>query len=491
VSAADPALAAIDGVRRELFIGGRWRPAAGGRTFAVEDPSTGDVLCEVADASPEDAIAALDAAAAAQAAWAKVAPRERSDILRRSSRLVEERTDELATLITLEMGKPLEGSRDEVAYGNDYLRWFSEEALRISGEWKINGAGDGRVVTMLQPVGPCLLITPWNVPFALAARKIAPALAAGCAMVVKPAALTPLSTSALAELLAEAGVPDGVINVIPTSTSGPTTRPLFDDRRLRKVSFTGSTEVGRLLIEQAATNVLRTSMELGGNAPFVVCSDADVGAAVRGAVTAKMRNLGEACIAANRFLVHADVAEEFTEQLARELGSMTVGRGLDPEVQVGPLIDARARERVAGLVDDAVGAGARVVVGGDVPAGPGHFYPPTVLTDVPPTARVLHEEIFGPVAPVAVFASDDELLGAANDTALGLVSYVFTQDLGRAVWFSERLESGMVGLNRGYVSDAGAPFGGIKQSGLGREGGSTGIDEYLELKYVALDVPPR
>jgi succinate-semialdehyde dehydrogenase/glutarate-semialdehyde dehydrogenase len=478
---------AVQDVDRDLLIGGNWRAAAERRSFAVEDPATGKILCDVADASPDDALAALDAASSSQASWAETAPRERSELLRRAYQLLTDRTEELATLITLEMGKSLAESRSEVAYGADYFRWFSEEAVRIAGEWKVNGAGNGRILTMRQPVGPCLLITPWNVPLALPARKIAPAIAAGCTMVLKPASQTPLSALALAGILVEAGLPDGVINVIPTSTSSATTRPLFQDPRLRKVSFTGSTAVGKVLIESSATNVLRTSMELGGNAPFIVCADADIDAAVRGALTAKMRNLGEACIAANRFLVHADVADEFTEKLAAEMGSMTIGPGLDPGVQVGPLIDAAARDKVAELVDDAVDSGARIVVGGAAPAGAGYFYPPTVLTDVPSSARVCHEEIFGPVAPITTFSDDLDMIRAANDTEFGLVSYLFTRDIGRAIWLIERLESGMVGLNRGYVSDAGAPFGGIKQSGLGREGGSAGIDEYLNVKYVAID----
>jgi succinate-semialdehyde dehydrogenase / glutarate-semialdehyde dehydrogenase len=491
MTTTDAVSSTISGVRRELLVGGVWREAAGGRAFAVEDPATGDQLCAVADASPEDAMAALDAASSVQPSWAETAPRERADILRRAHQLMAERCDTLAALITLEMGKSLAESRREVAYGADYFRWFSEEAVRIAGEWKVNAAGDGRVLTMRQPVGPCLLITPWNVPLALPARKIAPAIAAGCTMVLKPASQTPLSALALAELLADAGLPDGVVNVFPTSTSGATTQPLFHDPRLRKVSFTGSTQVGKVLIERAAANVLRVSMELGGNAPFIVCSDADVDAAVIGAVTAKMRNLGEACVAANRFLVHEDVAEEFTAKLAAHMGKMVVGSGLDPAADVGPLINAAARDNVAALVDDAVDAGARVVVGGTSPDGPGYFYPPTVLADVPPSARVCHEEIFGPVAPIATFSSDREMIRAANDTQFGLVSYVFTRDIGRAVWLSERLESGMVGLNRGFVSDAGAPFGGIKHSGLGREGGSIGIDDYLNVKYVAVDIPPE
>jgi succinate-semialdehyde dehydrogenase/glutarate-semialdehyde dehydrogenase len=487
VSATDLADIVRQHVDRELLIGGQWRAATGGRTFTVEDPATGNTLCDVADASPQDALAALDAAVSAQSAWASTSPRERSDVLRRAYDLITARAEELATVITLEMGKSLAESRNEVAYGADYFRWFSEETVRITGEWKVNSTGDGRILTLRQPVGPCLLITPWNVPLALPARKVAPAIAAGCTMVLKPASNTPLSALALAGILAEAGLPSGVLNVIPTSTSGSTTEPILRDPRLRKVSFTGSTAVGKVLIERSAANVLRTSMELGGNAPFLVCADADVDAAVRGGVTAKMRNLGEACIAANRFLVHADVADEFTDKLAAAMSSMTVGRGLDPGVQVGPLIDAAARDKVEALVDDAVRAGARVVVGGRVPSGPGHFYPPTVLADVPTSARVCHEEIFGPVAPITTFGSDADMVRAANDSEFGLVSYLFTRDIGRAFRLTEQLESGMVGLNRGFVSDAGAPFGGIKQSGLGREGGSIGIDEYLDVKYVALD----
>jgi succinate-semialdehyde dehydrogenase/glutarate-semialdehyde dehydrogenase len=484
ITTSDPAV--IERVPKSLLIGGRWLAATGERTFAVENPATGATLCEVADASPEDAMAALDAAVTAQAAWAAVAPRDRGEILRRAHDLLVERTEEIALLITLEMGKSLAESRSEVAYGADYLRWFSEEAARISGEWRINSAGDGRIVTMRQPVGPCLLITPWNAPLAMPARKIGPAIAAGCTMVVKPAPQTPLTTLVLAEVLAEAGLPDGVLNVVPTTAAGPVTAPLIRDGRLRKLSFTGSTAVGRTLLGSAAGNVLRTSMELGGNAPFIVCADADVDAAVDGAMTAKMRNIGEACIAANRFFVHADVADEFVAELTARMTALTVGRGVDDDVQVGPLIDAVQRDRVAGLVDDAVARGARVVSGGQVPAGAGYFYPPTVLTDVPSSARLAREEIFGPVAPITTFTDEQDAVRAANDTEFGLVSYLYTRDIGRAVRLAEQLESGMVGLNRGLVSDPAAPFGGVKQSGLGREGGTGGIDEYLEVKYVAL-----
>ncbi|MFJ8959015.1 NAD-dependent succinate-semialdehyde dehydrogenase [Lentzea sp. NPDC102401] len=481
----------IDRVERELLIAGRWRPAAGGGTFVVENPATGQALCEVADATPADALAALDAADDSQRRWAAVPPRGRGEILRRAHDLLIERIDEFARLITLEMGKSLAESRAEVTYGAHYLRWFGEEAVRIDGTWKVSEDGTARVLVTRQPVGPCLLITPWNAPLAMPARKIGPAVAAGCTMVVKPAAQTPLTTAALAEVLREAGLPDGVLNVIPTTQAAAVTEPLLRDGRLRKLSFTGSTPVGRLLMAQAAGTVLRTSMELGGNAPFIVCQDADVDAAVDGAMTAKLRNVGEACIAANRFHVHAGVAEEFTEKLVARMGSIVVGAGTDPGTHMGPMIDDRQRSRVAGLVSETVAAGARLRAGGEVPDGPGYFYPPTVLTDVPEGARISREEIFGPVAAIQTFTSEAEVLRAANDTEFGLVSYLYTRDLGRALRMVEQLETGMIGLNRGYVSDPSAPFGGMKQSGVGREGGSTGIDEYLEQKYVAVDAGER
>ncbi|WP_439655959.1 NAD-dependent succinate-semialdehyde dehydrogenase [Lentzea sp. HUAS TT2] len=481
----------IDRVERELLIAGRWRPAAGGGTFVVENPATGQALCEVADATPADALAALAAADAAQRGWAAVPPRGRGEILRRAHDLLIERIDEFARLITLEMGKSLAESRAEVTYGAHYLRWFGEEAVRIDGTWKVSEDGTARVLVTRQPVGPCLLITPWNAPLAMPARKIGPAVAAGCTMVVKPAAQTPLTTAALAEVLREAGLPDGVLNIIPTTQAAAVTEPLLRDGRLRKLSFTGSTPVGRLLMAQAAGTVLRTSMELGGNAPFIVCQDADVDAAVDGAMTAKLRNVGEACIAANRFHVHAGVAEEFTEKLVARMGSIVVGAGTDPGTHMGPMIDDRQRSRVADLVSETVGSGARLRAGGEVPDGPGYFYPPTVLTDVPEGARISREEIFGPVAAIQTFTSEAEVLRAANDTEFGLVSYLYTRDLGRALRMVEQLETGMIGLNRGYVSDPSAPFGGMKQSGVGREGGTTGIDEYLEQKYVAVDAGER
>ena len=393
--------------------------------------------------------------------------------------------------MTLEMGKPVAESRAEVLYAADFLRWFSEEAVRIEGRWATAPNGGMRMLTMRQPVGPCLLITPWNFPLAMGTRKIGPAVAAGCTMVVKPAKQTPLSMLALAQILEEAGLPDGVLNVVTARSAGETTGPLIDDPRLRKLSFTGSTEVGRQLMGQASRQLLRVSMELGGNAPFVVFEDADLDAAVDGAMVAKMRNIGEACTAANRFHVHASVADAFTEKLAERMGGLQIGRGTEDGVDVGPLIDDVQRDKVRELVEDAVAKGARCVVGGPerIPGVPGHFYPPTVLADVPDDARLLAEEIFGPVAPIATFADEDEAIAAANRTEYGLVAYVYTRDLDRALRVIERLETGMVGLNQGLVSNAAAPFGGVKQSGFGREGGAEGIDEYLSVKYAAIRAP--
>ncbi len=472
---------------KQLLIGGQWRPATGGGRLEVVDPATEHVLCEVADADEDDARAALDAACAAAPAWAATPPRERAEVLRRAFDLITARTDDLALLMTLEMGKPLAESRAEIAYAADFVRWFSEEAVRIGGRYAATPNGAGRLLTMRQPVGPCLLITPWNFPLAMGTRKIAPAVAAGCTMVVKPARLTPLSMLAFAAVLGEAGLPDGVVNVVTTSRSGDVTDPLFDDPRLRKLSFTGSTDVGRRLAARAMDRVLRVSMELGGNAPFVVFADADLDAAVDGAMTAKLRNMGEACTSANRFLVHASVVDEFAARLAARMGRLRLGRGTDPDVDVGPLIEAAAVDKVVELVDDAVGRGARALVGGHTAgAGPGFFYPPTVLVDVPGDARVLREEIFGPVAPIVAFETDDDAVAAANDTEYGLVAYLYTRDLDRALRVAEALDVGMVGLNQGVVSNAAAPFGGVKQSGFGREGGEEGIGEYLETKYVAV-----
>jgi succinate-semialdehyde dehydrogenase/glutarate-semialdehyde dehydrogenase len=488
MSAKDTQRDIVERVPKELFIGGAWRPADGGRTFDVEDPSTGEVLCAVADATPADGLTALDAALKAQESWAQHPPRERGEILRRAYEAIMGRREELAVLMTLEMGKPLPESRTEVAYAAEFFRWFAEEGVRVDGGYAVAPNGQGRVLVMKQPVGPCLLITPWNFPMAMGTRKIGPAVAAGCTMVVKPAKQTPLSMLALTEIIRDAGLPDGVLNVVTTTSAGEVMEPLIRDGRARKLSFTGSTEVGRRLLEQCADQVLRVSMELGGNAPFIVFDDADLDAAVDGAMLAKMRNIGEACTAANRFYVHSTVADEFARRLAERMGALTIGRGVDDGVEVGPLIDAAGREKVSTLVADAVEKGARVLVGGDATAGPGYFYRPTVLADVPRDARMQREEIFGPVAPVTAFDTQDEALAAANDTQYGLVAYVYTGDLARAVRVCERLEAGMVGLNQGMVSNPAAPFGGVKHSGLGREGGRVGIDEFLETKYVALNV---
>ncbi|MDQ3152402.1 MAG: NAD-dependent succinate-semialdehyde dehydrogenase, partial [Actinomycetota bacterium] len=407
-------------------------------------------------------------------------------ILRRAYELLTERADDLALLMTLEMGKPLAEAKGEIAYAAEFFRWFAEEAVRIDGGFATSPNGQGRFLVMRQPVGPCLLITPWNFPAAMGSRKIGPAVAAGCTMVIKPAGLTPLSMLAQAEILRECGLPDGVLNVVTTSSSGGVMEPLIRDGRARKLSFTGSTEVGRRLLEQCSEQVLRTSMELGGNAPFLVFADADLDAAVDGAMLAKMRNIGEACTAANRFYVHTDVVDEFSRRLAERMGALVVGRGTDDGVDVGPLIEPKAREKVQRLVTDAVGRGAQVLVGGESVDGPGYFYRPTVLTGVPTDAAMGSEEIFGPVAPITAFTDEDEVVAAANDTPFGLVSYLYTRDLQRALRVCERLEAGMIGLNQGIVSNPAAPFGGVKHSGLGREGGSVGIDEFLETKYVAV-----
>ena len=477
--------AVLAGVRTDLFVGGEYRPAARGR-IDVTDPATEEVIAGVADADEAEARSALDAAVDAGPAWAKTAPRDRGEILRRAFELITARAEDLALLMTLEMGKPLAESRAEIAYAAEFFRWFSEEPVRIAGRYSVAPNGATRLLTMKQPVGPCLFITPWNFPLAMGTRKIGPAIAAGCTMVVKPATQTPLSMYALAQIMTEAGLPGGVLNVITSSTTGKVMEPLIRDPRLRKLSFTGSTEVGRRLVEQSAEQLLRVSMELGGNAPFLVFADADVEAAVNGAMLAKMRNMGEACTAANRFIVHESVAEEFSAGLAERMGRLTVGRGTEPGVDVGPLVDAPSRAKVEELVADAVDRGAQVLVGGSAVDGRGFFYRPTVLAGVTPDARVLDEEIFGPVAPVTTFGTDDEALALANDTEFGLVAYAFTKDLSRALRVAEELETGMVGLNQGIVSNPAAPFGGVKHSGFGREGGPEGIEEYLETKYVGI-----
>ncbi|OOP64043.1 NAD-dependent succinate-semialdehyde dehydrogenase [Arthrobacter sp. SRS-W-1-2016] len=472
-----------------LLINGQWLPAASGKTFDVEDPSTGKVLVSISDAGVEDGAAAMDAASAAQASWARTAPRERGEILRRAFELVTARAEDFALLMTLEMGKPLAEARGEVAYGAEFLRWFSEEAVRVSGRYSAAPDGKNRILVQKKPVGPCLLITPWNFPLAMATRKIAPAVAAGCTMVLKPANLTPLTSLLFAQVMQEAGLPAGVLNVIQTSTAGAVTGPLIKDDRLRKISFTGSTAVGQSLMREAADKVLRSSMELGGNAPFVVFEDADLDKAVEGAVAAKMRNMGEACTAANRFIVHDSIADAFADKFAAKISALNTARGTEPDSTVGPLIDGKARNGVHALVSDAVANGAIAVTGGAPVDGPGYFYQPTVLKNVSADARILKEEIFGPVAPIITFKSEDEAINLANNTEYGLVAYVYTKDLNRGLRVSERIETGMLGLNAGVISNAAAPFGGVKQSGLGREGGFEGIEEYLTTQYVGIADP--
>ncbi|MFV8173286.1 NAD-dependent succinate-semialdehyde dehydrogenase [Mycolicibacterium peregrinum] len=474
----------ISSVPTGLWIGGEERQAAS--TFNVLDPSDDQVLATVADATAADAVAALDAACAVQAEWAAIAPRKRGEILRSVFETITERADDIAALMTLEMGKVVAESKGEVAYGAEFFRWFSEEAVRIAGRFTPAPAGTGRILVTKQAVGPCYAITPWNFPLAMGTRKMGPAFAAGCTMIVKPAQETPLTMLLLAKLMDEAGLPKGVLSVLPTSDPGAVTTALIDDGRLRKLTFTGSTGVGKALVKQSADKLLRTSMELGGNAPFIVFDDADVDAAVDGAILAKMRNGGEACTAANRFHVANSVREEFTDKLVKRMSEFTLGKGIDPASTLGPLINSKQVATVTELVSDAVSKGATVAVGGVAPGGPGNFYPATVLADVPADARILKEEIFGPVAPITGFDTEDEGVAAANNTQYGLAAYVYTQSLDRALRVAEGIESGMVGINRGVISDAAAPFGGIKESGFGREGGIEGIEEYLDTKYIAL-----
>ena len=479
-----PVVDVID-VPTDLLVAGAWRPAAGGRRLEVCDPATGSVLATVADAETGDAEAAVDAAAAAAADWAATSPRSRADLLMRAFHLVHERTEELALLISLENGKSLADARGEVAYAAEFFRWYAEEAVRLRGQVGHAPSGANRLLVTYQPVGISVLVTPWNFPAAMATRKIAPALAAGCTAILKPAAETPLTALAVAAILQEAGLPDGVLNVVTTSHPGPVVETMLTDRRTRMVSFTGSTEIGRVLLRTAAGNVLKCAMELGGNAPFVVLADADLEAALEGAMVAQMRNGGQACTAANRFFVHDSVHDAFVDGLVARMAAVRVGPGADESTQCGPLVNDHAVRKVDLLVQDAVHRGAQVVLGGRPLDGPGSFYPPTVLVDVPPDARVLHEEVFGPVAPVVRFEREEGLLALVNDTDLGLVSYLYTRDLARGLRLAEGLESGMVGLNRGLVSDPAAPFGGTKQSGLGREGSSEGLLEFMEAQYVA------
>lgn len=479
----------IDRVPTGLFIDGAWREGGDGRRFDVLDPATEFTLATVADAAVDDGAAALAAAHAAQSSWAATPTRGRAEILRTAFDLLTERAEVFAHVMTLEMGKPLAESRGEVTYGAEFLRWFSEEAARVGGRYATAPDGCNRLVTLARPVGPCLLITPWNFPLAMVTRKVAPAIAAGCTMVLKPSELTPLTALLFTELLTEAGLPPGVLNVLPTSRAAAVTAPLLADARLRKLSFTGSTAVGRQLLAASAPQVLRTSMELGGNAPFLVFDDADIAAAVEGAAVAKMRNGGQACVAANRFLVHETVAAEFTERLVARLQEFALGPGIDPASTLGPLIDARAHARLARAVAAAVDDGARVALSDGATPEAGFFMAPTVLADVPRDARILSEEIFGPVAPIVTFRDEDDAIELANATEHGLVAFAYTRDLGRSLRLPERLETGMLGLNTGLVSTPAAPFGGVKQSGLGREGGREGIAEYLETTYVAIGDP--
>ncbi|MDN4476328.1 NAD-dependent succinate-semialdehyde dehydrogenase [Demequina sp. SYSU T00192] len=472
-----------------LLIGGRWRPASDGATLAVRDPATGAVIKEIASASVEDGGAALDAACEAFPSWSETPARVRAEILRKAFDLLMERKEDFALLMSLEMGKTLAEARGEVAYGGEFLRWFSEEAVRAVGRYAPSPEGHGRMIVTQHPVGPCYLITPWNFPLAMATRKIAPALAAGCTVVIKPAELTPLTTLLFARLLEDAGLPPGVVNVITTSHSGAVSEPIIRDPRLRKLSFTGSTPVGVRLLEQAAGGVLRTSMELGGNAPFVVFEDADLDKAVEGAMAAKFRNIGQACTAANRFIVHESVAEEFARRVTHRVAELRVGRGTDEGVEIGPLIDDRAVSKAESLVADAVERGARLRTGGHGIDGPGTFFEPTVVTDVAAGSDILREEIFGPVLAIVPFSTEDEAVAIANDTEYGLVSYVYTESLSRGQRMIERLATGMMGLNMGVVSNAAAPFGGWKMSGLGREGGAEGIHEYLQTKYTLTPSP--
>ncbi|WP_375423870.1 NAD-dependent succinate-semialdehyde dehydrogenase [uncultured Friedmanniella sp.] len=474
-------------VPTELIVGGVARPASDGATFDVRDPATGEVLVAVASGSVEDAIACVDAASAAARSWAATAPRRRSEILQRTYQLMVDRADELALLITAENGKALSDARGEVLYSAEFFRWYAEEAVRIRGDIQVAPGGANKIIVLRQPVGVAVLVTPWNFPAAMAARKIAPALAAGCTTILKPASETPLTALALAALMEEAGVPAGVVNVLPSKQSGRVVSAMLADPRVRKLSFTGSTEVGRTLLNVANEHIVNCSMELGGNAPFVVFDDADLDAALEGALIAKMRNGGEACTAANRFYVQAGIAEDFSSRLTQAMGALTVGPGSAAGVQVGPLVNAATRSKVAELVEGAVSGGATVRVGGSTTDGPGYYYPPTVLTDVPADAEILRTEIFGPVAPVTTFETEEEAVELANNTEYGLVSYVYTADLARGLRVSEQIEAGMVGLNRGLVSDPAAPFGGVKESGLGREGGVEGLHAFTETKYIAVD----
>lgn len=476
----------IDKLNTGLFIGGRWREAEGGKTIEVRNPATRDLITTVADGSAADAEEAIKVAGDTQSGWAATSPRERSEILRRTFELLIDRADDIAAVMTAEMGKPFAESKGEVTYGAEFFRWFSEEAVRVEGDYSQSPDGKNRMLISREPVGPCILITPWNFPLAMGARKIGPAIAAGCTMVFKPAKLTPLTSLMLVDVLVEAGLPAGVLNLVTSESARRVVTPWMESGIARKVTFTGSTEVGVGLLKQAADTVMKTSMELGGNAPFVVFADADIEKAVEGAVVAKMRNGGEACTAANRMFVHSSLAEEFSSRLAERIGALKVGNGLDEDTEMGPLVDQDSLDKVAGLVDEAVAKGAKVLTGGSRIEGNGFFYTPTVMTDIPDDAEIRTTEIFGPVAPIVTFDSDEEGIALANETEFGLVGYLFSENVERALGLADKMEVGMVGLNTGLVSNPAAPFGGVKMSGLGREGGRVGIDEFLEVKYVAM-----
>ncbi|RLY91673.1 NAD-dependent succinate-semialdehyde dehydrogenase [Kocuria tytonicola] len=489
MSIHDKVSAVLEATPKGLLINGEWRDASDGGTFDVENPATGDVLATLASATEEDSRAAMDAAANAQESWARTSARERSEILRRAFDLVQEHAEDLALLMTLEMGKPLKEARGEVVYGGEFLRWFSEEAVRHYGRYASTPEGNLRMFVSHKPVGPCLLITPWNFPLAMATRKVAPAVAAGCTMILKPARLTPLTSQFFAKLMIEAGIPAGVLNVVSSKSAANVSDPIMADPRLRKVSFTGSTPVGKQLMKTATDHVLRTSMELGGNGPFIVFEDADLDKAVEGAMAAKMRNMGEACTAANRFLVHESVAEEFSQKFAAKLAALKPGNGLEEDSAVGPMVEKKALDSVNEFVQDALSKGASAVVGGKPVDGPGYFFEPTLLTGVTEECRVFQEEIFGPVAPVITFTDEDDAVRLANTTEYGLASYVFTEDISRALRIGERIEYGLLGLNVGVISNAAAPFGGVKESGVGREGGAEGIAEYTTVQYMGMPSP--
>ncbi|TIO06152.1 NAD-dependent succinate-semialdehyde dehydrogenase [Mesorhizobium sp.] len=476
-------------VSHGLYIGGRWQPSSEGRMIEVVDPSTEAVIASVPDATLADAASAVDAAAKAAAGWRETSPRKRSEILRRCFELMTERAEILAALISLENGKALRDARSEVAYAAEFFRWNAEEAVRISGEFGLAPSGANRIIVDYQPIGICVLITPWNFPAAMATRKIAPALAAGCTVILKPASETPLTAYALAALYEEAGVPPGVVNVLTTSTPGPVTAAMLADQRVRKLSFTGSTGVGRMLLAEAAKHVISCSMELGGNAPFIVFDDADLEASLDGAMVAKMRNAGEACTAANRLYVQAGIHDAFADGLRKRMAALHVGPGTHSETECGPMITRKAVDKMNRLVEDAVARGAKALCGGAIAEGKGYFYPPTVLRDVSPDAVMAHEEIFGPVAPIMRFDSEAEVISKANDTEYGLAAYIYTRDLARGMRVASKIEAGMIALNRGLMSDPAAPFGGVKQSGLGREGGQKhGVAEFMEAKYIAVTI---